>query len=207
MMFYAPYDRVLAACEKANIKAACAKWLPVTGESLKTLEAIAVNRVMLAWNDKAAQLTERGDDNALSAWLHVTVFNALSEHSRFLHDSHHLEQLPEDEHVHVWPVDALGVDKDEQRRELAGVLARYFTESEVSLPAVLDIVHMIIEKYVHCFSRREWNHIHRLATSYHPNEHIVRELKRLCVSAVKNQKVSEDSLQALHSVYMQEASH
>lgn len=208
-MFYAPYDRVLAACEQANIKAACAKWLSVTGESLNTLEAIAVNRVMLAWNDTAAALDARDDTTALSGWLHVTVFNALSEHSRFLHGqgNKRVEQFPEyDEYASVFPLETLWQDKDEQRAQLSALLAKNFTgTAQVSLPAILDIVHAIIEKYVHCFSRREWEHIHQLATAYHPNERIVRELKRLCVQAFKEQKISDASLQALHNVYEKES--
>lgn len=208
--FYAPYNQVVEACQQVGLKAVGAKWMSVTGESINTLEAIALNRIMLAWNDTSADLHARNDLSGLSGWIHVTAFNALSEHSRFLKGNMSVDQMPEDDtYDTLFPLNLLLEEKDRDRAELVAVLSKTFPAfaGHDSLQSVLNILHRIIVKYTAMFSRKEWNHINRLATSYHPNKRIVRELKRLCVSAVKNQKVSEDSLQALHSVYMQEASH
>ena len=59
-------------------------------------------------------------------------------------------------------------------------------------------------KYTTMFSRKEWNHINRLATSYHPNKRIVEEVKNVCVHAFRTQNINKDMLKNLHAVYLQE---
>lgn len=205
--FYAPYNQVVEACQQVGLKAACAKWMGVTGESINTLEAIALNRIMLAWNDTSANLHARNDLSGLSGWIHVTAFNALSEHSRFLKGSMSVDQMPEDDtYDTLFSLNLLLEEKDRDRAELVAVLSKTFPAfaGHDSLQSVLNILHRIIVKYTGLFSRKEWDHINRLATSYHPNKRIVEEVKNVCVHAFRTQNINKTMLKNLHAVYLQE---
>ncbi|KXA21611.1 hypothetical protein HMPREF3208_00533 [Gardnerella vaginalis] len=200
-------ERILRIVEKVDITATCARWLKATGESLDTLQMIALRRIMIAW--KSEYLKVKNDDELAqmaAGWMHVTAFNALSEYARELTDGARVIQMPEtDTAQRMYGIDEQHYDLEELNRIIISELDLPLTANAIE--DTLSILTRIGKRYRSKYSAHEWGILVRKVTSYHPDMALIRALKKVCVTAFQSRRIPSTSLEVLHNIVVQPVRH
>lgn len=192
--------RIQAVCQKVNVHALCMKWVDSTGETVTTLETIAFNRIMSAWDPYFDTHDISSGGAPLTGWIVITVFNAMKEHHRFL-TTDNVDQLPETEAVPLIPVTMLEGEKTQERADLATLIAREFHASNDAhaLDKAVKTVNTIKIAYIKRYGKKEWNTIVHLASKYHPDMSIVDAVKTLCLDTFTTNNLTKEMLTSLHN--------